>query len=123
MSEVYTKGKLAKEASYILGGKTTNEKNKALELIAEQILADEQIILEANKHDLTEGKASGLSDAILDRIMLDEERIKGIVEGVNSLMDLVDPVGEVFETVEKEKDRKSTRLNSSHVAISYAVFC
>lgn len=102
MSEVYTKGKLAKEASYILGGKTTNEKNKALELIAEQILADEQIILEANKHDLTEGKASGLSDAILDRIMLDEERIKGIVEGVNSLMDLVDPVGEVFETVEKE---------------------
>src|SRR5690625_833971 len=147
MSEVYTKGKLAKEASYILGGKTTNEKNKALELIAEQILADEQIILEANKHDLTEGKASGLSDAILDRIMLDEERIKGIVEGVNSLMDLVDPVGEVFETVEKENglliektrvpigvigmiyearpnvtiDRKSTRLNSSHVAISYAV--
>src|SRR5699024_12201217 len=89
-------------ASYILGGKTTNEKNKALELIAEQILADEQIILEANKHDLTEGKASGLSDAILDRIMLDEDRIKGIVAGVNSLIKLVDLVGEVFETVENE---------------------
>lgn len=102
MSEVYTKGKLAKEASYILGGKTTNEKNKALELIAEQILTDEQIILEANKHDLADGKASGLSDAILDRIMLDEDRIKGIVAGVNSLIKLVDPVGEVFETVEKE---------------------
>src|SRR5690625_7514053 len=103
MSEVYTKGKLAKEASYILGGKTTNEKNKALELIAEQILTDEQIILEANKHDLTEGKASGLSDAILDRIMLDEDRIKGIVEGVISLMALVDPVGEVFETRSEER--------------------
>lgn len=102
MSEVHTKGKLAKEASYILGGKTTNEKNKALELIAEQILTDKQIILEANKHDLADGKASGLSDAILDRIMLDEDRIKGIVEGVNSLIKLVDPVGEVFETVEKE---------------------
>src|SRR5699024_732170 len=47
-------------------------------------------------------KTTYLSDAILDRIMLEEERIKGIVEGVNSLMDLVDPVGEVFETVEKE---------------------
>ena len=102
MSEVYTKGKLAKEASYILGGKTTNEKDKALELIAEQILTDEQIILKANKHDLADGKASGLSDAILDRIMLDEDRIRGIVEGVNSLIKLVDPVGEVFETVEKE---------------------
>lgn len=102
MSEVHKKGKLAKEASYILGGKMTNEKNKALELIAEQILTDEQIILEANKHDLADGKASGLSDAILDRIMLDEDRIKGIVEGVNSLIKLVDPVGEVFETVEKE---------------------
>src|SRR5690625_6041921 len=80
----------------------TNEKNKELEVIDEQILADEQIMLEAKKNDLTEGKEAGLSDAILDRIMLDEERIKGIVEGVNSLMDLVDPVGEVFETVEKE---------------------
>src|SRR5699024_4170664 len=56
----------------------------------------------ANKHDLADGKASGLSDAILDRIMLDEDRIRGIVEGVNSLIKLVDPVGEVFETVEKE---------------------
>src|SRR5690625_1896802 len=102
MSEVYTKGKLAKEASYILGGKTTNEKNKALELIAEPIMTYEKIILESNKHDLTQGKGTGLSDAIIDRIMLDEERIEGIVEGVNSLMDLVDPVSEVFETVEKE---------------------
>src|SRR5699024_7348144 len=102
MSEVYTKGQLAKEASYILGGKTTNEKDKALELIDEKILTDEQIILKANKHDLADGKSSGLSDAILDRIMIDEDRIRGIVEGVNSLIKLVDPVGEVFETVEKE---------------------
>src|SRR5699024_6894208 len=102
MSEVYTKGKLAKEASYILGGKRTNEKDKALELIAEQILTDEQMILKANKHHLADGKASGLSGAILGRIMLDEDRIRGIVEGVNSLIKLVDSVGEVFETVEKE---------------------
>src|SRR5699024_8991594 len=102
MREVYTKGKLVKEASYILVGKTTNEKHKALELIDEQILTDEQIMLEANKHDVADGKVSGLSDAILDRIMLDEDRIKGIVAGVNSLIKLVDPVGEVFETVEKE---------------------
>src|SRR5699024_4800437 len=99
---VYTKGKLAKEESYMLGGKTTNEKDKAPELIAEQILTDEQIILKAKTHDLADGKASGLYDAILDRIMLAEDRIRGIVEGVNSLIKLVDPVGEVFETVEKE---------------------
>ena len=44
MSEVNKKGKLAKEASYILGGKTTNEKNQALQLIAEQLLKDEAVM-------------------------------------------------------------------------------
>src|SRR5699024_2064260 len=81
----------------------------------------EQIILEANKHDLTEGKESGLSDAILDRIMLDEERIKGIVEGDKSLMDLVNTVGEVFETVEKEKDLliEKTRVSIGVIGMIY----
>ncbi len=102
MSEVSRKGKLAKEASYILGSKTTEEKNKALQLIAEQLLENEAIILDANKRDLAEGKEAGLTDAVLDRVMLDQARIKGISDAVLSLTELADPIGEVFETVEKD---------------------
>ena len=56
MSEVKNKGKLAKEASYLLGSKSTEEKNHALELIAKQLIEDEAEILQANQLDLSEGK-------------------------------------------------------------------
>lgn len=102
MSEVITKGQLAKKASYALGAKTSEEKNTALKLIAKQLLKDEKAILEANKQDLKSGKESGLTEAVLDRIMLDSERIKGISDAVNSLTELADPIGEVFETVKKD---------------------
>lgn len=104
MSEVNKKDKLAKEASYILGGKTTNEKNEALQLIAEQLLKDKAVILDANQHDIVNGKEAGLTDAVLDRIMLDEARIKGISDAVLSLIKLADPIGEVFETVKKDNN-------------------
>lgn len=102
MSEVIKKGKLAKKASYELAGKTTEEKNTALKLIAKQLLEDEQTIIDSNKRDISEGKASGLTESVLDRIMLDRERIKGISDAVNSLTELADPIGEVFETVKKD---------------------
>ncbi len=102
MSEVKNKGKLAKEASYLLGSKSTKEKNYALELIAKQLVEDEAEILQANKLDLSAGKKANLTDAVLDRIMLDAKRIKDISQAVISLTDLTDPIGEVFETVEKD---------------------
>ncbi|HLQ82762.1 MAG TPA: glutamate-5-semialdehyde dehydrogenase [Pseudogracilibacillus sp.] len=102
MSEVKNKGKLAKEASYLLASKSTEEKNHALELIAKQLIEDEAEILQANQLDLSEGKKANLTDAVLDRIMLDGKRIKDISQAVIDLTHLTDPIGEVFETVEKD---------------------
>lgn len=101
-NEVLIKGKLAKTASYKMTGITSEQKNEALKKIAEQILVDQNVILSANKGDLLLGKEKGLSDAILDRIMLNEERINGMVEGIQQVVDLADPVGEVLETIKKE---------------------
>src|SRR5690625_3425510 len=140
MSEVIQKGKAAKTSSYLLIGVTTEEKNKALHLVAEQIIADKDRILEENKKDIEKGKEQGLTDAVLDRIMLNETRVQDMAQAIHLLVYLQDPIGEVLETIEKEnglhiqkkrvpigvigmiyearpKDRKSTRLNSSHVAI------
>lgn len=102
MSEVIVKGKLAKTASYKLNGVTTAEKNEALHLISEQIIEDQAIILQANEKDLQQGKESGLTDAVLDRILLDDERMKGMAEAVELLTELADPIGEVFESIKKD---------------------
>jgi glutamate-5-semialdehyde dehydrogenase len=102
MSEVIEKGKLAKQASYKMVGVTTSEKNKALEQIAKQLMNDKDFLISENEKDLRAGKEKGLSDSVLDRIMLDEKRIAAMSEAITLLIDLPDPIGETLETIEKE---------------------
>lgn len=97
MTEVITRGKAAKAASYKLAVATTEEKNTALLLIADQIVKDQKEIITANKEDLDNGRANGLDDSVLDRIMLNEQRIADMAHGVKLLVDLHDPIGEVLE--------------------------
>lgn len=110
MSEVITKGKIAKKASYKLVTATTEEKNEALLLIAEQIVQDQATILTANKKDLQNGEANGLDKSVLDRIMLDEDRISAIAHGVKLLVELHDPIGEVFENSELDNGLKVEKI-------------
>lgn len=102
MSEVKQKGKLAKAASFSLTGSTAEDKNEALRLIADQLLEDKATILAANEEDIQAGKESGLTDAILDRILVDEDRLNDMSEAIHSLIDFNDPIGEVLEEIEKE---------------------
>lgn len=97
MSEVITRGKAAKAASYELTNVTTEEKNQALLLIAEQIVTDSDAILTENAKDIEAGKAAGFIESVLDRMMLNEERIAAMAQGIKSLTELKDPVGEVIE--------------------------
>ena len=105
-SEVRSKGKLAKKASYSMNLKTTLEKNNALVKIAEQLLIDQILIIEENKKDLLAGTKKGLSKSTLDRIMLDESRIQAMADGIQQLIELEDPVGELLERVTKENGLK-----------------
>ena len=102
MSEIITKGKAAKAASYLINGKTTLEKNEALAKIAEQLLLDKEYIISENQKDLEQGKMKGLSDSVLDRIMLNDKRIEDMAAAIHLLIELKDPVGETLETIEKE---------------------
>ena len=102
MSEVHLKGKAAKEVSYSLVNITTDQKNKALALIADQLVADQTSILAENQKDLDDGKAKGLTDAILDRILLTEKRIEDMANAIHLLIELQDPIGETLETIEKD---------------------
>ncbi|MBS4209963.1 glutamate-5-semialdehyde dehydrogenase [Bacillus sp. FJAT-50079] len=102
MSEVHLKGQKAKTASYLLTSATTEEKNAALKQIAEQLIEDQALIIEENAKDIAEGKANGLSASVLDRIMLNEQRIHDMSHAIELLIGLADPIGEVLETIEKD---------------------
>ncbi|WP_186673487.1 glutamate-5-semialdehyde dehydrogenase [Sporosarcina sp. BP05] len=102
MSEVHLKGKAAKEVSYSLVNITTAQKNKALALIAAQLVADQASILAENQKDLDDGKRKGLTAAVLDRIQLTEKRIADIAGAIHLLIELQDPIGETLETIEKD---------------------
>ncbi|MCY7037811.1 glutamate-5-semialdehyde dehydrogenase [Streptococcus sanguinis] len=78
---------------------TTAEKNHALEEMAKQLWLSRADILAANELDMEAAKGK-ISDVILDRLYLDEERIAAMAEGIRQLIDLEDPVGEVLERTE-----------------------
>lgn len=87
-------GKAAKEASRNLSTIGTTVKNKALILMAEELIDNKDRILEANSIDMEEGRKKGLSKSLLDRLMLNESRIKDMCEGLRSVAELRDPIGE-----------------------------
>jgi len=101
-NEVQLKGKKAQEASYEMTALQPDDKNQALQLIAEQIKADQDFILKENKKDIDTGRDKGMTEAILDRILLSPARIEDMAEGIEQIVKLTDPIGETLETIEKE---------------------
>lgn len=96
MSELLLIGKNAKEASYDLGVLSTKEKDNALLLMAEELVRSKSEILDANKVDLENAKEKGISEALLDRLALSDERIEEMANGLREIVKLQDPVGEVI---------------------------
>jgi len=94
---INTLGKNAKVASKALRSATTEAKNNALINIANDINQNRVSILDANRKDLENGKSKGLDDALIDRLMLDDERLDGIIESLNQIVALPDPVGEITD--------------------------
>lgn len=90
-------GKKAKVAAKSLRCATTEVKNTVLINIATQIDQNRHAILVANKNDLDNGKTKGLDSALIDRLMLDDARLDGIIESLNQIVALPDPVGEITD--------------------------
>ena len=86
----------ARRAKYTVAKLGTNDKNRALLAIADALEARADEIIAANAVDIENGKAAGLNDGLIDRLMLDKKRIAGIAEGCRQVAALPDPVGEVL---------------------------
>jgi glutamate-5-semialdehyde dehydrogenase len=96
MSEVIEKAKKAKEASFKLANISTAVKNKALINMAKAIGSGAKDIIEANKLDLEIAYKKNTSSAMTDRLALDGQRIDGIIESLNIVRDLPDPIGRII---------------------------
>ena len=86
----------ARRAKYTVAKLGTNDKNRALLAIADALEARADEIIAANAVDIENGRAAGLNDGLIDRLMLDKKRIAGIAEGCRQVAALPDPVGEVL---------------------------
>ncbi len=90
-------GQAAKAASAELAFASAERKHAALISAAEALWKTRDAIIEANAKDMVYGREKGLSDAMMDRLMLDEDRIQGMVDGLRMVAEQPDPVGEILE--------------------------
>lgn len=89
-------GAKAKDASKVLSTASSEVKNKALAAMADALKANAEKIIDNNKTDIENGRAAGLSDAMLDRLMLDNARIEKIASAIYEIIALDDPVGKTI---------------------------
>ena len=95
MSSLISMGQKAKEASYELGVASPGQKNDALTFMAEELIKAKEEIIKANEIDRQNAIKKGITDALLDRLSLDDSRIEAMAQGLLDIVKLQDPVGEV----------------------------
>ncbi|MDA0245972.1 MAG: glutamate-5-semialdehyde dehydrogenase [Chloroflexi bacterium] len=98
MSDLTTLGKAAKQASRQLAVLNSNKKNAALLAIAAELEAQTAVILAANAQDIADGRAKGLRESLLDRLLLNEQRLAGLAADARQVATLPDPVGSALDS-------------------------
>ncbi|WP_409025759.1 glutamate-5-semialdehyde dehydrogenase [Gallibacterium anatis] len=100
MVDLQQMGQQAKQAAYQLATLSHQQKNSALAKIAEQLKDRQSDILAANAKDIENARQQGLSDALIDRLLLTESRLDNIIHEVKHIISLADPVGNIIDGAE-----------------------
>ena len=111
---------LARSAKKSINTASTALKNQALEAMASQLLKATEAILAANQIDMEVARGK-ISEVMLDRLFLDQERIAGMAQGIRALIDLPDPIGEVLDTevLENGLEIQKVRVAMGVIGIIY----
>src|SRR5262249_2119722 len=109
-SEATTKAAAARAASKRMGAISSAQKDAALRAIADALVANAPRILEVNAGDMARGKDHGISEALLDRMLLTPERIEGMARDVRAVAMLPDPVGEMLEMTTRPNGMQVGRI-------------
>ncbi len=105
-------GRRAKAAAAELAFAPASAKTNALNAAADALMASEPELLAANAQDMAFGREKGLSDAMLDRLMLDEARITSMADGLRAVADQADPVGQVMSEWERPTGLRIQRVRT-----------
>ena len=111
----------AKNAASDLALLSEQEKNQALNAMADQLIANQDAILAANAEDLAQAEANGMNTVMTDRLRLTAERIQGMAKGIREVVELPDPVGRVMNRIERPNGLliEKVRVPMGVVAIIY----
>jgi glutamate-5-semialdehyde dehydrogenase len=96
MSYIKEMGRKAKEASYVIQSLTSQKKNEILEAIADGLMASKDEVFKANKIDVEKGKENNLDEALIDRLVINDRRLKSMADGLRRMASLDDPIGEIL---------------------------
>jgi glutamate-5-semialdehyde dehydrogenase len=94
--QIHDFGRRARAAARLLRQASSEQKNRGLLAMADQLISQEEEILAANARDLEQAKADGLSAAMMDRLTLDPKRLEAMAAGIREVAALPDPVGEIL---------------------------
>lgn len=97
LQQITKQAQSARKAAMVLAQASTAVKNQALTAMADALIADSAQILEANAEDIQQARERGLSEAMIERLTLNEKRISAMAEGIRQVTALPDPVGEIVE--------------------------
>ncbi|MBC7005878.1 glutamate-5-semialdehyde dehydrogenase [Photobacterium sp. BZF1] len=102
-------GQAAQQAAFELATAATEQKNRALAVIADELEANQEVILAANAKDIAAAKEAGMTDALVDRLLLNAERLAGIANDVRNVISLNDPVGAELDSKVLENGMRLSR--------------
>ncbi len=121
MSYTEELGQRAKAVESAVAAASTTQKNKALAAISAALIANTELIIAENAKDMAAAKENGISESLQDRLRLDESRIAGIAKGVDELIALNDPIGEIIEGITRPNGMRiaKTRVPLGVIGIIY----
>lgn len=108
--DIVEQAQRAKSVSRVLASLNTDEKNKIISCMADHLIEQQDVILQANAKDLEAAQENGLTEAMIDRLRLTSERIAGMSEGLRIIVGLTDPVGLLLESVTTDDQLKIDKV-------------
>lgn len=102
----------AKQAARILAKTSAEQKNHALQAMSKYVLDDKKIILEANKLDIENSKSKNLSESFIDRLELNDERVRSISDTLLEIKSFKDPVGKILDSWQRPNGMHISRVST-----------
>ena len=102
----------ATKAARILAKTSSEQKNHALQAMSKYVLADKKIILESNKLDIENSKSKNLSESFIDRLELNDERVKSISDTLLEIESFKDPVGKILDSWQRPNGMHISRVST-----------